>query len=352
MEQIDIKSLTLEELRGQFLSQGEKAFRAEQVYRWMHEKLAEDFSVMSNLPKTFREWLETEYEYVTLEIVEVQRSKLDGTCKYLFRLPDGHVIESVLMRYRHGNSVCISSQAGCRMGCRFCASAIGGLVRNLRTSEMLEQVYRIQQDSKERVSNVVVMGTGEPLDNYDNLVRFIRMLTHEKGLHISQRNLTISTCGIVPEIRRLAEEELAVTLALSLHAVTQEKRRELMPIANRYELREVLDACGYYFRRTGRRVTLEYSLVAGVNDSDEDAAALAELAGPLHAHVNLIPVNPVTERNFVQPREKVVDKFKKNLEKNGINATLRREMGRDIDGACGQLRRKYVQQPAGKLMKS
>ncbi|MCI9306766.1 MAG: 23S rRNA (adenine(2503)-C(2))-methyltransferase RlmN [Lachnospiraceae bacterium] len=351
MEQIDIKSLTLEELRDQFLSQGEKAFRAEQVYQWMHEKLAEDFSVMSNLPKTFREWLETEYEYVTLEIVEVQRSKLDGTCKYLFRLPDGHVIESVLMRYRHGNSVCISSQAGCRMGCRFCASAIGGLVRNLRPSEMLEQVYRIQQDSKERVSNVVVMGTGEPLDNYDNLVRFIRMLSHEKGLHISQRNLTISTCGIVPGIRRLAEEELAVTLALSLHAVTQEKRRELMPIANRYELREVLDACGYYFRRTGRRLTLEYSLVAGVNDSDEDAAALAELAGPLHAHVNLIPVNPVTERNFVQPREKVVDKFKKNLEKNGINATLRREMGRDIDGACGQLRRKYMQQPEGKLMK-
>ncbi|NBK92208.1 23S rRNA (adenine(2503)-C(2))-methyltransferase RlmN [bacterium 1XD21-13] len=343
MEQIDIKSLTLEELRRELAGHGEKPFRADQLYQWMHEKLAENFTAMTNLPKAFREWLETEYEYVTLEIVEVQRSKLDGTCKYLFRLPDGHVIESVLMRYHHGNSVCISSQAGCRMGCRFCASTIGGLERNLRPSEMLEQIYRIQKDSGERVSNVVVMGTGEPLDNYDHLVRFIRLLTHEKGLHISQRNLTVSTCGIAPGIRRLAEEELTITLALSLHAVTQEKRRELMPIANRYELSEVLDACGYYFQKTGRRLTLEYSLVAGVNDSPEDAKALAELAAPLHAHVNLIPVNPVTERNFVQPREKIIDNFKKNLEKNGINATLRREMGRDIDGACGQLRRKYIE---------
>ena len=343
MEQIDIKSLTLEELRRELAGHGEKPFRADQLYQWMHEKLAENFTAMTNLPKAFREWLETEYEYVTLEIVEVQRSKLDGTCKYLFRLPDGHVIESVLMRYHHGNSVCISSQAGCRMGCRFCASTIGGLERNLRPSEMLEQIYRIQKDSGERASNVVVMGTGEPLDNYDHLVRFIRLLTHEKGLHISQRNLTVSTCGIAPGIRRLAEEELPITLALSLHAVTQEKRRELMPIANRYELSEVLDACGYYFQKTGRRLTLEYSLVAGVNDSPEDAKALAELAAPLHAHVNLIPVNPVTERNFVQPREKIIDNFKKNLEKNGINATLRREMGRDIDGACGQLRRKYIE---------
>lgn len=342
MEQIDIKSLTLEELRTELLGKGEKAFRADQLYQWMHEKLAEGFSEMSNLSKAFREWLETEYEYVTLEIVEVQRSKLDGTCKYLFCLPDGHVIESVLMRYHHGNSVCISSQVGCRMGCRFCASTIGGLERNLRPSEMLEQIYRIQKDSGERVSNVVVMGTGEPLDNYDNLVRFIRLLSHEKGLNISQRNITVSTCGIVPGIRRLAEEQLTITLALSLHAVTQEKRRELMPIANRYDLSEVLDACGYYFEKTGRRLTLEYSLVSGVNDSEEDAKALSKLASPLRAHVNLIPVNPVTERNFVQPKEKIIDNFKKNLEKYGINATLRREMGRDIDGACGQLRRKYL----------
>lgn len=342
MEQTDIKSLTLEELRAELLKRGEKAFRADQLFQWMHEKLAEDISQMTNLPKAFREWLETEYEYVTLEIVEVQRSKLDGTCKYLFRLGDGHVIESVLMRYHHGNSVCISSQVGCRMGCRFCASTIGGLKRNLRPSEMLEQVYRIQRESGERVSNVVVMGTGEPLDNYDNLVRFLRLLSHEKGLHVSQRSITVSTCGIVPNIYKLAEEDLAITLALSLHATTQEKRRELMPVANRYELSEVLDACAAYFRKTGRRLTLEYSLVSGVNDSREDASALAALAGPLHAHVNLIPVNPVTERDFVEPGEKIIDNFKKNLEKCGINATLRREMGRDIDGACGQLRRKYL----------
>ena len=346
MEQTDIKSMTLAELRAELISQGEKAFRADQLYQWMHKKLAENVFSMTNLPKAFREWLEKEYEYIALEIVEVQRSKLDGTCKYLFRLPDGHVIESVLMRYHHGNSVCISSQAGCRMGCRFCASTIGGLERNLKPSEMLEQIYRIQCDSGERVSNVVVMGTGEPLDNYDNLVRFIRLLSNEKGLHISQRSITVSTCGIVPGIRKLADEELAVTLALSLHAVSQKKRRELMPIANRYELGEVLDACGYYFHKTGRRLTFEYSLVAGVNDSREDAKALAALAGPLHAHVNLIPVNPVTERNFVQPGEKIIDNFKKNLEKYGINATLRREMGRDIDGACGQLRRKYLRNPA------
>lgn len=342
MERIDMKSLTLEELRAELTAKGEKAFRGDQLYQWMHEKLAGSISEMSNLSKEFREWLEKEYEYITLEIVEVQRSKLDGTCKYLFRLPDGYVIESVLMPYHHGNSVCISSQVGCRMGCRFCASTIGGLERNLRPSEMLEQIYQIQKDSGKRVSNVVVMGTGEPLDNYDNLVRFIYLLSNEKGLHISQRSLTVSTCGIVPEIRRLADEDLSITLALSLHAAFQEKRRKLMPVANRYELKDVLDACSYYFQKTGRRLTLEYSLVAGVNDSEEDAKALAELARPLHAHVNLIPVNPVMERDFVQPGEKIVYNFKKNLENYGINATLRREMGRDIDGACGQLRRKYL----------
>ena len=250
MEQTDIKSLTREELRSELLKRGEKAFRADQIYQWMHVKLAESFEEMSNLSKALREKLEEEYEYVTLEIVEVQRSKLDGTCKYLFRLPDGHVIESVLMRYHHGNSVCISSQVGCRMGCRFCASTIGGRERDLRPSEMLEQIYRIQRDSGERVSNVVVMGTGEPLDNYENLLKFIRMLSDEFGLHISQRNITVSTCGIVPNMRRLADEKLGITLALSLHAVTQEKRRELMPIANKYELTEVLEACDYYFRTT------------------------------------------------------------------------------------------------------
>ncbi len=351
MEGIDIKSLSRDELRRVLTDRGEKAFRADQLYGWMHEKLAGSYEEMTNLPKNLRETLEREYEYVSLEIVEVQRSQLDGTCKYLFRLADGNVIESVLMRYHHGNSVCISSQAGCRMGCRFCASTIGGLIRSLRASEMLDQIYQIQRDTGERVSNVVVMGTGEPLDNYENLVRFVRLLSDENGLHISQRNITVSTCGIVPGIRKLAEEDLAITLALSLHAVTQEKRAELMPIARKYELSEVLDACAYYFRRTGRRLTFEYSLVGGVNDHPEDARRLAGLAKPLHSHINLIPVNPVTERNYVQPDKKVIGNFKKELEKYGINVTIRREMGRDIDGACGQLRRRYLdsaQQEGGK----
>lgn len=229
------------------------------------------------------------------------------------------------------------------MGCRFCASAIGGLVRSLRPSEMLEQIYRIQKDIGERISNVVVMGTGEPLDNYDNLLTFLGLLSDENGLHISQRSITVSTCGIAPRIRSLAEEELSITLALSLHAPTQEKRRELMPIAVRYELPEVLDACAYYFRRTGRRITFEYSLVGGVNDSREDARLLAALAKPIHSHVNLIPVNPVTERGYVQPEKGVIRAFKEKLEEYGINVTVRRELGQDIDGACGQLRRRYLE---------
>ena len=343
MKDRDIKSFTRKELEDALLARGEKAFRAAQIYSWMHERLAAGFDEMTNISKNLREALEEEYDYTNLEIVEIQRSKLDGTCKYLFRLADGNMIESVLMRYHHGNSVCISSQAGCRMGCRFCASTIGGLVRNLEASEMLDQIYRIQRDTRERVSNVVVMGTGEPLDNYENLLRFIRILSGEHGLHISQRNITVSTCGIAPRIRQLADEDLAITLALSLHAATQEKREELMPIARKYGLPEVLEACAYYFERTGRRLTFEYSLVGGVNDHPEDARRLAALAKPIHSHINLIPVNPVTERNYVQPDKKVIGNFKKELEKYGINVTIRREMGRDIDGACGQLRRRYLE---------
>ena len=343
MERTDIKSLKREELCREMEALGEKKFRADQLYQWMHKKLAGSLEEMTNLSQELRRRLGEQYEYICLEIVEVQRSQLDGTCKYLFRLPDGHVIESVLMRYRHGNTVCISSQAGCRMGCRFCASAIGGRVRSLRPSEMLEQIYRIQKDIGERISNVVVMGTGEPLDNYDNLLTFLGLLSDENGLHISQRSITVSTCGIAPRIRSLAEEELSITLALSLHAPTQEKRRELMPIAVRYELPEVLDACAYYFRRTGRRITFEYSLVGGVNDSREDARLLAALAKPIHSHVNLIPVNPVTERGYVQPEKGVIRAFKEKLEEYGINVTVRRELGQDIDGACGQLRRRYLE---------
>ena len=344
----DIKSMTLEELRQALTGLGEKPFRAKQLYEWIHRKLAVSYDEMTNLSKHLREKLEKEYPLTVLEAVDVQVSKQDGTCKYLFRLEDGNVIESVLMRYHHGNSVCISSQVGCRMGCKFCASTIGGLTRNLRSSEMLDQIYRIQRLSQERVSNVVVMGTGEPLDNYENLLRFIELLTGEDGLHISQRNLPVSTCGLVPKIRQLADEKLQITLALSLHAPNDEKRKELMPIAYKYTMDEVLDACRYYFQKTGRRITFEYSLVRGVNDFEEDACQLAGQIQDINCHVNLIPVNPVKERSFRQSTRQAVENFKIKLEKCGINVTIRREMGSDIDGACGQLRKRFIDEQKGK----
>ncbi len=342
MEKIDIKSMTFEELAAWLKDMGQPAFRAGQIYQWLHEKQVSSFREMTNLPAGFRRQLEELCELVVLRQEDRKISAVDGTRKYLFGLVDGNVIESVLMKYRHGNSVCISSQAGCRMGCRFCASTIDGLARNLRASEMLEQVYRIQKDLGERVSNVVIMGSGEPLDNYDNTLRFIRMITDERGLNISQRNITVSTCGLVPEIKRLAEEGLQITLALSLHAPDDRTRQELMPIAKKYSLNEVLDACHTYFEKTGRRMTYEYSLVKGVNDNQEEAKALVRLLKDRGGHVNLIPVNPIKERDFVQSSSKTVTAFKNYLEKNGINVTIRREMGRDIHGACGQLRRSYL----------
>ena len=338
----DIRSYTLEELQQEMESIGEKAFRAKQIYEWLHVKLVDSFEEMTNLSKALRDKLESQYRIPLVRMLERQISKIDDTNKFLFELEDGHVVESVLMKYKHGNSVCISSQVGCRMGCKFCASTIGGLERNLLPSEMLGEIYQIQKISGERVANIVVMGTGEPLDNYENFVKFVRLLSDEKGLHISQRNITISTCGIVPNMKRLAEEGLQITLALSLHGSTQEKRKVLMPVANKYELDEVLKACDYYFEKTGRRITFEYSLVQGVNDRDEDAKELIGILQSRNCHINLIPVNPIKERDFKKPSRKSAENFKNKLEKSGINVTIRREMGSDIDGACGQLRRRYV----------
>ena len=342
MNKKDIRSLSLDELKIEMESIGEKAFRAKQVYEWLHTKLADSFEEMTNLSKDLREKLDGAYRIPSVKMLERQVSNQDGTNKFLFQLEDGNVVESVLMRYKHGNSVCISSQVGCRMGCKFCASTIGGMERNLLSSEMLGQIYQIQKISGERVSNIVIMGTGEPLDNYDNFVRFIRLVSDENGLNISQRNITVSTCGIVPNIKRLAEEGFQITLALSLHGSTQEKRKTLMPIANKYELSEVLDACDYYFEKTGRRISFEYSLVQGMNDRDEDARELIGILKPRNCHLNLIPVNPIKERDFQKPSRKSAEEFKNRIEKSGVNVTIRREMGSDIDGACGQLRRRYV----------
>ena len=340
----DIKSLTLSELKAEMEAMGEKSFRAKQMYEWMHRKLASGYEEMTNIPAALADRCRERYSYTALRIVRMQESKIDGTRKYLFELADGNMVESVFMRYKHGNSVCISSQVGCRMGCRFCASTLDGLERGLFPSEMLDQIYAISRHTGERVSNVVVMGSGEPLDNYDKLLRFIELLTDENGLHISQRNITVSTCGIAPKIRELADRKLQITLAISLHAATDEKRKQFMPIANKYSLHELMEACAYYFEQTGRRISFEYSLVKGVNDTGEDAGQLAALTGQLNCHVNLIPVNPINERDYVQSDRRAVEAFKNKLEKNGINVTIRREMGRDIDGACGQLRRRYMKQ--------
>ena len=339
----DIKSYTLPQLQDEMKEFSEKPYRAKQLYEWMHVKLARNYDEMTNLPKSLREKCKEHFTYTSLTAIKVQESRVDGTKKFLFALSDGNLVESVWMRYKHGNSVCISSQVGCKMGCRFCASTLDGWQRNLLTSEMLDQIYAITLLTGERVSNVVVMGIGEPMDNYDNLLRFLMLLTDENGLHISQRNITASTCGIVPQMRQLAEERLQITLAVSLHAATDEKRRKLMPIAEKYSLDELMEACAYYFERTGRRITFEYSLISGVNDTDEDVRELISLLKPHNCHVNLIPVNPVKERNFVQPDRAAAEVFKNKLEKYGINVTIRREIGRDIDGACGQLRQSHME---------
>ena len=339
---MDIKSMSLQELEIIIKEKGEKAFRAKQIYQWIHQKQVSSYEEMSNIPLKLREILEEEYPLMKLNMIQVQESSLDGTRKYLFGLEDGNMVESVWMKYHHGNSVCISSQVGCRMGCRFCASTLDGLERNLKPSEMLEQIYSIIRHTGERVSNLVIMGTGEPMDNYENVVKFLRLLTGEEGYNMSQRNITVSTCGIVEGIRKLAEEKLQITLALSLHATTDEKRRHLMPVAYRYELKEVLKACEYYFEKTGRRVSFEYSLVAGVNDNLNDAKELADLVKGMNCHVNLIPVNPIKERDYRQSEKKQIEDFKNYLNNKGVTATVRREMGRDIDGACGQLRRRHM----------
>ena len=334
----DISSMYPEELEQYLTGLGYPKFRSAQVFSWLHEKYVGSAEDMTNLPKDMREKLDKEMFHVEEETR--QESKIDGTIKFLFRMEDGQMIETVFMKYHHGNSICISSQCGCAMGCKFCASTIGGCIRNLTASEMLGQIYAAMRITGERISNVVVMGTGEPMQNYDNLIRFIRLLTNEKGYNLSVRNITVSTCGIVPKIDKLAKEGLPITLALSLHAPTDELRRTLMPVANRYSLKETLEACERYFDKTGRRLTAEYSLMHGINDTPECGETLGTLLKGRGFHVNLIPVNPVNETDFKPGTASDIQAFKKILEKYGINVTIRRGLGADIDAACGQLRRR------------
>lgn len=341
IDKIDVKSLFPNELENLMEEMGEKRFRASQVFLWLHsDKKVYSFDEMTNISPKMKSFLK-ENAYIT-HLKEVDRlCSVDGTIKFLFELGDGQVIESVLMKYHHGNSVCISSQVGCRQGCRFCASTLGGLIRNLTASEMLEQIYEIERISGERVSNVVVMGTGEPMDNYDNLVRFVRLISNEKGKNMSVRNITVSTCGLVEGMKKLADEGLPITLALSLHAPNDEVRKTLLPVANKYKMEDVIAACDNYFAKTERRITYEYSLVRGVNDSKECAEELAEKLAGKNCHVNLIPVNPIKEKDYKKSTAENIEMFKKILEKKHINVTIRREMGSDINAACGQLRRSY-----------
>ena len=339
----DIKSYSLAQLEEYLLSIGEAKYRAGQIFEWIHKKNIKDIDEMSNISAKLRLKLKEDCTLLNVEEILYKESAIDKTRKYLFKLPDGNIIESVFMRYKHGNSVCISSQVGCRMGCRFCASTLDGLLRNLSPSEMLDQIYKISRSTGERVSNIVLMGAGEPMDNFDNVLKFIEIINSEQGLNISQRNITVSSCGLVPKIKELADKKLQITLALSLHAADDETRKSLMPIANKYSIKEVLDACRYYFDTTKRRVSFEYGLVAGVNDTKEEALKLSRLIKNMQAHVNLIPINPIKERDYKEPTHKNVLAFKQILEISGIQATVRREMGRDIDGACGQLRRSFME---------
>jgi 23S rRNA (adenine2503-C2)-methyltransferase len=336
MKKID--DLSFEELKDAVLKIGEPKFKANQIFDWIHNKTVESFDDMTNLSQKTKAALKNEYEF-TKAIIELKlESKLDETKKYVIKLDDSNIIESVYLKYKFGNTACISSQVGCKMGCHFCASTKNGFIRNLTAAEMLKQIYLIQNDINEKISNVVIMGSGEPLENFDNIVRFLNIINDERGQNISMRKITLSTSGIVPNIYKLADENIPITLAISLHASTQEKREQIMPIARKYKLPEILKACDYYVKTTGRRLTFEYIMIKGFNDSREDAENLSRLLKNKLANVNLIPCNYVKEANIEPSEDLDIIKFKKILTDNGINATVRRELGSDINAACGQLR--------------
>ena len=341
---IDIKSLELSELTAQMIGLGQPKFRGGQVYTWLHDKRVDSFEQMSNLPAALRQSLEERYYINSLTVIKKLVSKIDGTQKYLLRLRDNNCVEAVLMKYKYGNSVCISTQVGCRMGCKFCASTLAGLVRSLSPSEMLDEIYTLTRESGQRVASVVLMGIGEPLDNYDNVMKFMRILSSPQGYNLSLRHLSLSTCGLVDRIYELAGQKLGLTLSISLHAPNDAIRSQTMPINKRYNVEELLEACRYYFAQTGRRISFEYALIEGVNDEIAHANELADRLKGMPAHVNLIPVNPVKERGFKRGSRQRIEAFQKALEQRGVNATIRRELGSDINAACGQLRREYDQQ--------
>ena len=344
MAKIDIKSMNITELEDLLKELGEPKFRAKQIFDWLHAKQVDSFEEMTNLSKGLREKLSETASINGVEIVRKLVSQIDGTRKYLFALSDGAIIESVLMKYEHGNTVCISTQVGCRMGCKFCASTLDGVERGLTAGEMLSQIYAIQKDCGERVHGTVLMGSGEPLDNYDNVVKFLRLINDPKGQNMGQRHITLSTCGLVEKMYDLAEEDLQITLAVSLHAPNDGIRTQTMPIAKVYSMEKLLQACRDYADKTKRRITFEYALIHGVNDGDEHAWELVKKLRDMLCHVKLIPVNDVKERNYVKSTADRVKRFAGILNEYGVETTVRRKLGSDIDAACGQLRRSHMKE--------
>ncbi len=340
----DIKSMTLGEISEALRAMGEPSFRGKQVFSWLHRGVTE-FDQMINIPKSLREKLAQEYVITAPTVARKQVSKLDGTIKYLWELSDGNCIETVLMSYHHGNTVCISSQVGCRMGCKFCASTLAGKVRDLKPSEMLDQVLFTQLDAGKDISNIVLMGIGEPLDNRQNVLRFLELINHPDGMNIGMRHISLSTCGVVPGIDALAQDNLQLTLSVSLHAPDSETRSRIMPVNKSYDVSELFAACHRYFKKTGRRISFEYAMIDGVNDHDWQADLLAEKIRGMPGHVNLIPLNDVVESEF-KPSKRV-SAFQKRLESHGLTATVRRSLGGDIDASCGQLRRKEMKEREG-----
>jgi 23S rRNA (adenine2503-C2)-methyltransferase len=337
-----IYSLKLEDMQNWLSEIGEKPFRANQIFEWLYTKRIKSFEEMTNLSKSLRENLDKHFTITTLKTL-IQQTSADGTMKFLFELHDGYSIETVLMRHQYGNSVCVTTQVGCRIGCTFCASTLGGLKRNLEAGEIVAQVVKVQQaldELEQRVSHVVIMGIGEPFDNYDEMLSFLKIINHDKGLNIGARHITVSTSGIIPKIYKFADESLQINFAISLHAPNTEIRSRLMPINKAYKLADLMEAVKYYIEKTGRRISFEYGLFGGVNDQVEHAEELATLLKGIKCHVNLIPVNYVPERDYVRTPKEQIFAFEKVLKKRGINVTIRREQGHDIDAACGQLRAK------------
>ena len=339
----NLKSMTLPEISAVLKELGQPAFRAKQLFSWLH-KGVRSFDEMTNLPQSLRDTLAKEYPICAPEVVRKQESQKDGTIKYLWKLSDGNCVETVLMRYHYGNTVCISTEVGCRMGCAFCASTLGGLVRRLEPFEMVDQVLFTQVDSGLPISHIVLMGIGEPLDNFDNVMRFLELINHPEGMNISMRHISLSTCGLVPKIRQLAEKKLQLTLSVSLHAPTDEIRNTIMPVNKAYSTEELLEACRDYYAQTGRRISFEYAMIDGVNDTPQHARTLLQRLKGLPAHMNLIPLNHVEESPLKPSSHKAVMDFQKILEDGGVPATVRRTLGGDIDASCGQLRRKYTKE--------